>query len=76
MAFFFHFGWPWRLALPREICMVVGLDYGFSVLSMSLSNDIMGQKRRKYHSCVLSLHRQFLNHSIFKAVHLKEMKNI
>lgn len=52
--------------------MVVGLDYGFSVLSMSLSNDIMGQERRKDHSCVLSL----LNHSIFKAVHLKEMKNI
>ena len=35
--------------------MVVGLDYGFSVLSMSLSNDIMGQERRKYHGRVFRL---------------------
>ena len=29
--------------------MVVGLDYGFSVLSLSLSHDIMEQEQRKYH---------------------------
>ena len=49
LSFFFSFGCPWRLALPLEICMVVGLDYGFSLLSLSLSHDIMEQEQRKYH---------------------------
>lgn len=39
---FFPFGCPWRLGIPLEVCMVVGLACGFSVLSPpSPSTEIM-----------------------------------
>lgn len=68
MVFFFWLS-PERLGIPLEICVVVGLDYGFSFLF--LSNEIPSKVDKvKCYSFV-----SVQNYNIFLAMHFKEIRS-